>query len=121
MPTDFKLNTDSHDIDLSSGTVELHTSNPEVVAQRVKIAILTKQGEWFRNITAGLPYYQEFFSSKNNKEYIDKLMVEYINSVEDVNSVISYESTIENGRRLNISVTIETDRGEISEISVRGI
>lgn len=113
MPTDIKLNTETHDIDLSSGTLDLFLSNTDVVAQRVKIAILKKQGEWFRDSSEGVPYYQEFFTKRNNKKFVDQFMVSYISSVEDVNAVLSYESSITAGRILAVSVIIETDFGAI--------
>lgn len=113
MPTDFKLDSTSHDLDLSGGTIELHDVNTRVVAQRVKIAILTKQGEWFANVLSGVPYYTEFFRSKNNKTLIDQFMVDYINDVEDVREVTDYQSTIGTDRVLRITVTITTFSGEI--------
>ena len=118
MPTDIKLNTSSHDIDLSQGSILLHDSNTEVVAQRVKIALLTKQGEWFVNLLEGIPYYTEFFRNKNNKSYIDQYMINYINNIQDVTTIQDYTSTIGNDRVLRISVTIITDDGDITSVSL---
>lgn len=122
MPTDLKLNPLTHDIDLTSGTATMFEDNISVVAQRVKIAILTKRGEWFRNIREGIPYYQDFFSRKNNKSFIDQFMVNYIADIEDVSKVTSYESTIDvQSRNIEIKVSVETYDGTILNINVGGL
>ena len=112
MPTDIKLDNKTHDIDLSR-TIELHIGNKEVVSQRMKIAILTKQGEWFKNVLEGLPYYTEFFRSKNNKTLIDQFMIEYITQIQDIQLVKQYSSSITPDRKLVIKITVETFSGEI--------
>lgn len=118
MPTDIKLDPLTHDIDLTSGG-EMFTDNASVVAQRVKIAILLKRGEWFRNTSEGIPYYQEFFKRKNNKQAVDSFMVTYIGQVEDVARVVDYRSTLDVvTRALNITVSVETYNGNIVEIQV---
>lgn len=121
MPSDLRLDVHTHDLDISSGTIQLITSNIEVVAQRVKIAILTKTGEWFKDVNAGLPYYQEFFTKKNNKSLIDQTMIKYISDIEDVLRVADYSSTITPQRVLSISVTVETTTGEIVAVDVGGL
>jgi hypothetical protein len=121
MPTDLRLDTNTHDLDLSQGSIELLTVNQLVVAQRVKIAILTKQNEWFENIHAGVPYYQEFFTKKNTKNFVDNFMIKYITQVEDVLRVSSYTSTILPSRVLRIEVSIETVGGEVFNLKVGDI
>lgn len=117
MPTDIKMDTLYHDIDLTSGSLALFEENTKVVAQRVKIAVLTKMGEWFKDVNHGIPYYQEFFIQKNNKEYIDSFMVDYINNVQDVKSVTYYNSFITN-RALQIRVSLTTQDGDIITLDV---
>lgn len=118
MPTDLKLDPITHDIDLTNGG-EMFVDNPSVVGQRVKIAVLTRRGEWFRNTFEGLPYQQEFFKRKNIKPLIDQTMINYIGEVEGVSRIISYNSSIDVVQRvLNISVELETYSGDIIEVNV---
>lgn len=120
MPTDLKLDPLTHDIDLSLGG-EVFSDNIEVVAQRIKIAILLRKGEWFRNEFEGLPYQQEFFKRKNNKQLIDQTMIAYINDIEDVDKVINYTSTVDVVRRnIAINVTVQTYKGDIIPVFVGG-
>lgn len=117
MPTDIKLDRRTHDVDLSSGTIELFTSNPRAVAQRVKVAILRRRREWFRDINSGVPYYTEFFQRKNNKNFIDQFMINYISKIEGVQEVVQYNSSLDaSTRTLNITFTIKTIDGDIEEI-----
>ncbi len=117
MPTDIKLNPTTHDIDLSSGGLALHTEQVTVIAQRVKIALLLKLGEWFKDVNAGVPYYQEFFSKKGNKEFADQFLIDYLANVPEISSVASYKSTVQAGRVLKVECILETTSGEIININ----
>lgn len=119
MSTDIKLDLRTHDIDLSSGTAVLFSDNPSVVGQRIKIAVLKKRGEWFRDIQIGVPYYQEFFLRKNNKPFIDQFFINYISDIEDVKKVISYSSEIDIPNRiLTVTFSVETYEGQIVNVTV---
>lgn len=121
MPSDLRLDKNTHDLDISEGTVRFITNNPEVVGQRLKIALLTKQGEWFLDTNAGLPYYQEFFTKKNNKPLIDQTIISYSARVEDVARVKDYSSTIGNDRVLSVNIAVETYTGDIVKVAIGGL
>lgn len=121
MPSDLRLDRNTHDLDISKGTLRFITNNEEVVGQRLKIALLTKQGEWFMDTNVGLPYYQEFFTKKNNKPLIDQTIISYASRVEDVERVRDYSSTIRNDRVLEVSLTVETYTGEIVKVAIGGL
>lgn len=121
MPSDLRLDRNTHDLDISKGTLRFITNNEEVVGQRLKIALLTKQGEWFMDTNVGLPYYQEFFTKKNNKPLIDQTIISYASRVEDVARVRDYSSTIRNDRVLEVSLTVETYTGEIVKVAIGGL
>lgn len=112
MSTDIVLDPNTHDVDLSTGFAKLHSSDVPATAQRIKQALLLRRGEWFVDTQVGVPYQQDFFQTKNSKSLIDDFMRSYILQVENVNSVISYSSTIGSDRTLSISVSILTDTGE---------
>lgn len=121
MPSDLRLDRNTHDLDISKGTLRFITNNEEVVGQRLKIALLTKQGEWFLDTNVGLPYYQEFFTKKNNKPLIDQTIISYASRVEDVLRVKDYSSTIGTDRVLSVSLAVETYTGEIVKVAVGGL
>lgn len=113
MTTDLVLDSNTHDLDLSEGGLRLHDQNTEAVAQRVKVALLLRKGDWYQNITLGVPYQQEFFVTKNNKTYIDFFLSDYISQVQEVEGVENYSSEIAQDRSLNVSASIRTTRGEL--------
>ena len=113
MPTDFKLDPITHDLDLSSQGIELFDNNTDVVAQRVKIALLTHHGEWFRDVDLGVPY-RAFSAIKNSKELIDEYLREYVRGVEDVEELIDYSSVLDGDTRvLTVNLSIRTSSGQI--------
>lgn len=115
MPSDLLMSRYNHDLDISSGTsVVVQEDNPQVVAQRVKIALLIRKGEFFLNTNYGVPYLTDFLIYRNNKIYIDSYMKAYINDVEDVNAVTDYYSEIEHDtRHLKITVDMNTRIGGV--------
>lgn len=117
MPSDIKLDRNTHDIDLSTQRVELFEENPEVLAQRIKIALLLRAGEWFANISKGVPYL-EFSRFKRNKSFADSVMIAEIESVDGVEELETYSSTLENNRKLVISFAVKTYGGEIIELNL---
>lgn len=86
---DIKLNT-SHDI--SWDDVRLTEDNGESVAQRIKIRLLRYQGEWFKDTTKGIPYFQELMKKGIAKDYIDTVMIDEILDTAGVVSLDAYES-----------------------------
>ncbi len=111
--TDIVLDRNTHDIDFSSGGAQLHTTNTEALAQRLKIAILLHRGEWYPNILDGVPYQTQFFTIKNNKAFIDSFMNEYIFSVDGVEEIVSYSSEVTNTRKLILNFSVRTTEGQI--------
>lgn len=112
MPTDIKLDTSTHDIDLTKGGT-LHTDSGDALGQRMKIALLLRKTEWRPNLNKGVPYHQDFFTVKNNKSFIDAFYQNYLLGLDDVSSIESYTSTVSNGRKLEVSVTVKTTQGTI--------
>lgn len=118
MNNDILLDKDSHDIDISRGAPILIISNQEEVAQRLKIALLLRRGEWIFNIQDGVPYITSFLNQKNSKTNIDQFMISYISNVDGVNKVIGYDSVINKSRQLQITVKVSTDAGNIIEVQI---
>ena len=111
MATDILLDPTTHDIDISKGG-KLISDNATSLGQRLKIALLLRKGEWLPNVLAGVPYQQKFFNTKNNKEFIDSYLRNYIANIPDVVSIVSYSSNIVN-RKLEVNVRVSTTAGTI--------
>lgn len=115
MPSDIRLDPNTHDLDISQQGLRVFKENTEVVAQRIKIALLLRAGEWFADITKGVPYLQ-FSRNKQNKSFADSILISTIKEVEGVNELISFESTLNNTRNLSVKFTVKTDSGLVPVI-----
>lgn len=105
MPRDIKLDSTTHDIDLTKG-ITLTKTGAETLAQNIKVALLLRTREWAPNITVGVPYISSIFRNKGSKSFVDSFFQSYILKVPGVGSLTSYASTIDTERRLNVRFTV---------------
>lgn len=115
MPSDIRL-TKEHDIDISNSNIEIIEENTEIVAQRLKIALLLRASEWAFDLSAGVPYLQ-FGKTKGNKAYADSVIKNEALKVEGVENIYSYSSTL-NNRVLEVSISVTTTGGRIVALAL---
>jgi len=85
---DLLLNND-HDLQIEGFDLKL-TNDSQIVAQKVKQALLTIKGEWFLNEELGVPYL-EILGQKNPASLISTILISHIMRVEGVKEIISFE------------------------------
>jgi|TARA_R100001129_G_C5118344_1_gene189285 hypothetical protein len=118
MPTDYKLDSTTHDLDLSTQRLETFEQNTAAVAQRIKIALLTRYGEWFLDTGVGVPY-NRFSSVKNTKLILDEFLQEYIRNIEDVLTLREYESVLDpSNRRISVKFVVTTTGGQVVDLEL---
>jgi len=111
--TDIKL-TSSHDIDLSTGDLNLFSNIENLAVQMVKINLLLFKGEWFRDVSIGIPYIQEIFGNKDTKSAADANIKSTILNTDNIRSITNYTSTINPSTRTFLVIfSAITDSGEI--------
>lgn len=116
MPTDIKIDSTSGDYDLSTRGLQFIKSNPEAVAQRLRVALQMRKGEIFTDIQHGIPL-SEFSSYRDGGTFADAFMISYILKVEGVVDIISYTSSINSSTRVfNPVVIVKTTSGDILTI-----
>lgn len=105
-----KLDADG-DFTLGTGGDFLQNS-PETVAQAVKTRLALWTGEWFIDITDGMPWNQEVLGKRNGRNP-DSAIRQRILTTPGVTSIESYSSTFDGEtRRLSVACTINTDYGQ---------
>lgn len=87
---DFALNAKTHDLIIAEGDL-IAIDNAERVAQQIKIQLLTWLGEWFLDITHGVPYLDYILVKNPNIELARSIFKEQIMKVDDVDDVTSLE------------------------------
>lgn len=117
--TDIILDPTNHDMQIVNKDILLFQSLEELTAQKLKIRLLSYRGEWFRDISTGIPYLQTVLGRRNSLESADVEIKTTIVNTENVSTITQYSSSIDNNRKLTVifSVTLESG-GNINNISV---
>lgn len=120
MSYDLALDAKTHDIVVHDSDV-FFIDNAERVAQQIKIQLLTMLGEWFLDITHGVPYLEYILVKNPNFELIRQILKEQIQNVDDVEAVNSLELDYDSHqRRLSVTYAVETTYGLVTRREVLG-
>ena len=88
-------------------------SRVDVVAQRLRIRLLTWQSEWFLDTSYGPPYMQRILGHKIKKSAVDLIFQREILAENGVKELTLFESTFEN-RKYSLSFRVKVTTGEES-------
>lgn len=93
---DLLLDSNTNDIVLKNGKAVAVQDNRDWARQRILVRLRTFLGEWFLNTDFGMPYRQVILKKGTTKSTVDALVIAQINLVEIVESILDFESVIEN-------------------------
>jgi len=86
------------------------------VAQQIKINLLSFLGEWFLDITYGVPYLEDILIKNPRMAVVETILRNHINSIPNV---IAIDSLVvdwdRKARTLGVQFTCETDLGPIEQ------
>lgn len=88
-------------------------SRVDVVAQRLRIRLLTFREEWFLDTGYGVPYFQRILGHKIKKSDVDLIFQREILAENGVKELTFFESTFEN-RKYSLSFRVKVTTGEES-------
>lgn len=86
----------------------------ENVAQRLRIRLLTFEGEWFLDTTYGVPYWQRILGQKPTKSAIDQILQQEVLSENGVKEIVSFTSSFVN-RQYSASFQVRVVNGEVTD------
>ena len=115
--SDIKLDI-SHDIAIENNDIVLISSSDEV-KQRLLQNLKSFYGDWFLNLTSGVPYYQDIFRKDYDVEVISVILKQTILNTLGVLELLSFELSIDDtARKLSLSFDVRaTDKTiSISEV-----
>lgn len=102
------------DLDLTEGRLSLINTQQDLTAQRLTIKLRTYRGEWYLDLSEGIPYFQRIFRrSSNAKAVADTIFKNEINNDEGVISLNGFTSTLNNQGVYSLSFNITTVTGDI--------
>ena len=109
----------NNDIMVRGGSLLTVADGAEIV-QHVRSRLLFYLGEWFLDIDAGVPYFQEIFTKPANLANIESIFKSKILRTPGVQKLTDFSMTYEGGssRTLSVSFSAETTFGFIDKDKV---
>jgi len=104
----FSITVDRHAIFALDGA--------DKVAQQIKITLLAFMGEWFLDVTFGVPYLEEILVKNPHMPTIETILRAHINAVPHV--IVINEFTMEwdrSRRMLSVNFVCQTDFGAVKQ------
>lgn len=95
----------------------------EAVPQAIKTKLMLFQGEWWEDLSEGLPFYQDiagqFIRTDEDKDMITRIYCNRITDVEAVTGFNSMESEFDNeNRKYSLKASVDTIYGQINNLEV---
>lgn len=124
MAVDIYLDPVTNDIDLTNNKMRLTRNIEESSRQQVQIVLSCNTGEWFADISFGVPYLENENNStvllgKVDKNFLDSFIKDAILSRENIVSIDSYASSLNNSSGLfTVTGTATTTTGTVIPITV---
>ena len=120
MAVDIAMDINSNDLILQDGDLML-IDNAERVAQQVLITLRFWYGEWFLNVSEGVPYLEYILVKNPNLAHIRQILTDAIKNVGGVKSVKNMELDFNRqARTLSVSYEADTDYGLLTRKEVLG-
>jgi len=109
----------NNDLIIQAGSLLTVSDGAEVV-QHIRTRLLFYLEEWFLDISAGIPYFQEVFTKPANLANIESIFKSKILRTPGVKKLTSFSMTYEGGssRTLSVSFSAETTYGSIDKDKV---
>jgi hypothetical protein len=99
------------DLAINDGDIVISPTDTHTVAQAVTIRLKTLAGEWFFDISQGIPYLTEIFGHRRNERFIRQIILPEIEAVSGVHQVKDFSLQEVSNRKLLISFTIALSDG----------
>jgi hypothetical protein len=125
---DVQLTTPGHDFDLRNGTFTF-TKGIDGVAQAIDFNVRMHRGEWFMDLTKGIPYFvrdgvtpSEALLGQKDANIDQRAIAAYtsvILATEGVGSIVSISATFAN-RALSVAWTVTVQFDDIATITLSG-
>lgn len=88
----------------SAGDIVLTRSRREAVLQRLRVALGVHRGEWFLDVTAGIPYRTDIMTRPYDPQIVQAILTDRILADEDVEGLQSFDLVLDpTTRRLTFS------------------
>jgi hypothetical protein len=105
----------SHDLDLSDAGDASLVDGAERIAQQIKVTLLAFLGEWFLDVSFGIPYVESVLVKGPDRAQLEAIFRAKIADVPGVRTVRRIALLIDHaGRAMQIDFEADTDAGLIA-------
>lgn len=113
---DFALDPQSNTFLRSGVGLRYTLDRAEYLAQKIRCTLSMFLGEWYLNITLGIPYLHATESKGTNRMYLESTIKAKIVSVSGIKKLLSFIPVYDGvGRVLSISFIAQADDGTVIE------
>jgi hypothetical protein len=118
--SDIALDPLTGDLLIVNGDLVL-TTGSDATRQRVQQALSAYNGEWFLDLSYGIPYYQNILVKNPNPVVVEGLLRAAVQAVPGVLEILQFDLDYNAGARtLTLTIGIRTDDEPINFIQVLG-
>lgn len=108
---DLKLNVTTHDLEFTNGNLTFETGIDEI-RQLMLERYLAFKGEWYLNVTKGVPYFQDVFKKLVNTNILVSIFKSVARQTPGVIELLSFKLDFDNTvRQLSINLRARTQDG----------
>lgn len=101
-----------HDLQIKNGAFRLVTGSQEVT-QRIKVALRHYYREYFLNVEAGVPWYEQILGSKGGQSKVSNIIRTQILAVPGVKRIVTFSTNYNSAtRKLNITTSVIVQKGQ---------
>jgi len=105
------------DIEIVEGEASLITDSNQYLSQKVKIRMKTYYGEWYRDYTLGVPYFESILKKGVELSFVDALFKDVIKSTEGVSKITNYTSSLSSTGSYLASFTFSAIDGDLISLN----
>lgn len=111
-----------HDLELVGGDLVLAMEDRQQVAQHIKQRLLAIEGEWFLDLSVGLPWFSTILGKHRSLDIVESLLRAQIEGTPRVARLTAFQLEIDETRertaRVDFSVSLSTGATISSEIAL---
>lgn len=113
--SDILLNTASHELVIVNNDLVL-AAGVDLIGQRIKQRLQLFLGEWYLDVTAGVPYFQEILIKGPRQGRVESILKATVTGTPGVTELLAFDLGFDSPTRvLTLTFTVRTDAGEISD------
>lgn len=118
--SDIRLDEESGDLEIINGDLVI-TEGSDATRQRLLQALRFFRGEWFLDLSRGVPYYQNILVKNPNPLIIESVLKQTILDVQGVLELTQFDLNYDNStRKLALDFEVRTSEGLINFSEIFG-